>query len=252
MGSSYRILIVDDVPLLRTISKNYFNRNEFQLTTARTVAETMRVASAIHPHLIIMDAEMPEQDGVVGCRLIKNHPMLFTTPVILVASDVDELIEKCWQSGCDAVLPRPLNRRDLLAVAKKLLTLADRAAPRINQNVLVNYGRKKELEWHDYAINIGNGGLYLATENILKVGTKLHLEMIVPGSTGATRCRGQVSWHNTQKNSLRPDLPIGIGIEFTELAGAARKELRTFVLDSARHLPIARRRVKNSGHGNEK
>ena len=48
MGSSYRILIVDDVPLLRTIAKNYFNRNEFHLTTARTVVETIRLATAIN------------------------------------------------------------------------------------------------------------------------------------------------------------------------------------------------------------
>ena len=252
MGSSYRILIVDDVPLLRTIAKNYFNRNEFQLTTARTVDETIRVATAIHPHLIIMDAEMPGQDGMVGCRLIKNHPMLFTTPVILVASDKEELTEQCWQAGCDAVLPRPLNRRELLSVAQKLLTLADRAAPRIKQNILVHYGRNEELEWHDYAINIGNGGLYVATENMLKVGTKLHLEMIVPGSSGPTRCCGKVSWQNTQTNSLRPDLPIGIGIEFTALDGAARKELRTFVLDSARHRPIARSKIMKSGPGEDR
>ena len=247
MGLSYRILIADDVPLLRAIAKNYFNRGEFHLTTARTVAETIRVAAAIHPHLIIMDAEMPGQDGIAGCRLIKNHPMLFTTPVILVASDEAELVEQCWQSGCDAVLPRPLKRRELLSVAQKLLTLADRAAPRIKQDILVNYGCDKALEWHDYAVNIGNGGLYVATENTLVVGTNLYLELIVPGSDNPTRCRGQVTWLNTRINSLRPDLPIGIGIEFTEMDGVARKELRTFVLDSARQLPIARRRAKKSG-----
>ena len=249
MGSSYRILIVDDVPLLRTIAKNYFTRNEYQLTTARTVDETIRVATAIRPHLIIMDAEMPGQDGLTGCRLIKNHPVLFTTPVILVSRDDDESIEQCWQTGCDAVLPRPLNRRELLAVAQKLLTLANRAAPRVKQNILINYGRNENLEWHDYAINISNGGLYVATDNALKVGTKLQIEMIVPGAAGPTRCRGQVSWQNTQDNSLRPDLPTGIGIEFTEMDSAARKELRTFVLDSARHLPIARSRAKKPGRG---
>lgn len=249
MGLSYRILIVDDVPLLRTIAKNYFNRNEFQLTTARTVEESLRVATAIHPHLIIMDAEMPGQDGVSGCRLIKNHPVLFTTPVILVANANDDLVEQCWQAGCDAVLPRPLNRRELLSVARKLLTLADRAAPRVKQDILVNYGRGDKLEWHDYAVNISNGGLYLATENSLKAGTELYLEMIVPGSTGPTRCRGKVTWMNTRERSLRPDLPIGIGLEFTEMESLARKELRTFVLDSARQLPVARRRTESPEEG---
>jgi uncharacterized protein (TIGR02266 family) len=241
MGLSYRILIVDDVPLLRNLAKNYFNRGEYQLTTARTVAEALRMAVAIRPHLIIMSAEMLEQGGIEGCRLIKNNPALFTTPVILVANDQEASIEKCWLSGCDAVLPRPLKRRELVAVAQKLLTLADRAAPRVEYNILVNYGPDEDLQWHDYALNIGNGGLYVATDNVLDVGDSLYLELIIPGSDESTRCRGQVTWINSGEKKLRPDLPIGIGIEFIELEGALRKELRQFVLDAARKLPIGLR-----------
>lgn len=241
MGLSYRILIVDDVPLLRTIAKNYFNRNEYQLTTARTVTEALRVAAAIHPHLVIMDAEMPEQDGVSGCRQFKNNPVLFTIPVILVADNKEETLERCWQAGCDAVLPRPLSRRELVTVAQKLLALADRADPRIDQHVLINYGEDDTLPWHDYAINIGNGGLYVATDQILAIGTRLNLELIIPGAEGPTRCRGRIAWQNTKGKTLRPDLPAGFGVEFIELARPARKELQRFVLDSARGLPLARR-----------
>lgn len=246
MGTSYRILIVDDVALLRTIAKNYFNRNEFLLTTARSVTEALRVATAIRPHLIIMDVDMPEQDGISGCRQIKNHPALFTIPVILVSRNDAGEVEKCWQAGCDAVLPRPLNRRELVAVAQKLLTLADRAAPRIDHNILLNYGQSETMEWHDYAVNIGNGGLYVATANALPVGTRLYLELIIPGLKEPTRCRGRVAWLNTPEKSLRPDLPVGIGIEFTELSGVARKELRNFVLDAARQTPLVQRKLDES------
>jgi len=238
MGLSYRILIVDDVPMLRTLAKNYFNWSEYQLSTARSVAEAIRMATAIHPHLIIMSAEMLEQSGIVGCRLIKNHPALFTTPVILVANKEEETLELCWQAGCDALLPRPLNRRELVAVSQKLLALAERADPRIEYNILVHYGLNEDLGWHDYAMNVGNGGLYLATENSLAVGTTLHLELIIPGGGASTRCRGQVTWLNTQDKKLRPDLPIGIGIEFSELDATKSKQLRQFVLDSARKLPL--------------
>ena len=243
MESSYRILIVDDVALLRTIAKNYFNRNEYQLTTARSVTEALRVATAIHPHLIIMDAEMPEQDGLAGCRLIKNNPALFTIPVILVANDVGETIEQCWQAGCDAVLPRPLSRRELVSVAKKLLELADRATPRIDHHVLINYGRNDVLEWHDYAINVGNGGFYVATENTLEVGTRLQFELIIPGAKGPTRCQGRIAWQNTKGKNLRPDLPAGFGVEFIDLGRPARKELQKFVLDGSRRIPMANRKT---------
>ncbi len=201
------------------------------------------MATVIRPHLIIMNAEMMQQDGIAGCRQIKNSPALFTTPVILVANNDATTLEKCWQAGCDAVLERPLNRRELVAIAQKLLTLADRAAPRVEYNILVHYGQDGELQWHDYAINIGNGGLYVATENALSVGTCLDLELIIPGSADSTRCRGRVTWLNTSEKNLRPDLPTGIGIEFVELEGHVLKELRQFILDAACKVPIALRRT---------
>jgi len=240
-SSQHRILIVDDVDLLRNLAKNFFTSNEFQLTTARNVVEAIRVAVAIQPHLIIMDAEMPGEDGISGCRQVKNHPALFTTPVILVTDNTAASIEACWQSGGDAVLPRPLGRRELLAVARQLLTLADRAAPRIDHPILVRYGETTELGWHDYARNIGNGGLFLDTERTLPIGQALHLEFMIPGAPEATCCRGRIAWQNGAGGMPRPDLPPGIGLEFVDLPTSARRTLQKFVLDAARHRPIAAR-----------
>jgi len=242
MDRSFSILIVDDVQLLRSLAKNYFISSEFQLTTARNVVEAIRLANTIQPHLIIMDADMPGEDGVSGCRQIKNHPALFTTPVILVAANTPAAIEACWQAGCDAVLPRPLSRRELLSVSRQLLALADRAAPRVEHRILVNYGETAALGSHDYAHNVGSGGLFLAADRDLPAGLTLHLEFLVPGAPEATLCRGRVAWHNVATRPLRPDLPSGVGIEFIDLSGAARRLLQGFILDATRQRPIAARR----------
>jgi len=241
VGDHHRILIVDDVHLLRNISKNYFASSEFQLTTACNVAEAIRVALAIQPHLIIMDAEMPEVDGICGCRQIKSHPALFTVPVILVTDDQPQQIEACWQSGSDAVLPRPISRRELLAVARQMLALVDRATPRIEHPILVHYGETEKLGWHDYARNIGNGGLYLETERELTPGQELYVEFMIPGAPEPTRCLTRVAWKNDVNGMPRPDLPPGAGIEFLALSTATRRSLQGFVLDATRLRPIAAR-----------
>lgn len=240
-GDHHRILIVDDVHLLRNIAKNYFASSEFQLTTACSVVEAIRVALAIQPHLIIMDAEMPDVDGISGCRQIKNHPALFTIPVILVSDNKPEQIEACWQSGCEAVLPRPISRRELLAVSRQMLALADRATPRVEHPILVHYGETEELGWHDYARNIGNGGLYLDTKRELESGQELHVEFMIPGAPGPTRCRVRVAWQNNGAGMPRPDLPPGAGVEFLDLSTATRRSLQGFVLDATRLRPIAAR-----------
>ena len=234
MTERYRLLLVDDVRLMRGIAKNYFNQSEFQISTARGGQEALRMAIAIRPHLIIMDAEMPEMDGVECCRQIKNNPDLFTTPVILLSDDGKEKIEYGWSSGCDGLLVRPMGRRELLTAARQYVTLANRAAPRIDRNVLVKYGRDDGDEWHDYAHNLGTGGIFLATERSFEPGDEFSIEFMIPRAENPTNCRARVAWVNAAEKMKRPDLPPGIGLEFLDLDKDFRHALQQFVLDSAK------------------
>lgn len=191
------------------------------------------MALAIRPHLIIMDADMPEMDGVACCRRIKNDPELFTTPVILLAENSEEQISHGWSSGCDGLLVRPVGRRELLIAARQYVSLANRTAPRIDRNILVKYSPGDE-EYHDYAHNLGTGGLFLASERKLESGAEFSLSFFIPREGDEMQCRGRVAWVNEAGKLKRPDLPPGAGIEFVELGRDDRYKLQKFVLDSAR------------------
>ena len=234
MSDRYRLLLVDDVQLMRGIAKNYFNQTEFQVSTARDGQEALRMALAIRPHLIIMDAEMPGMDGAECCRNIKNNPDLFTTPVILMTDNNKEGIDNCWNSGCDGLLTRPIGRRELLSVARQYVALANRAAPRVDHNILLKYGVDNELDWHDYARNLGTGGLFLATERLFDEGTIFNIDFFIPRAEESTRCKARIAWINTPEKMKRPDLPPGLGLEFIDLDRDCRHRLQQFVLDSAR------------------
>lgn len=234
MSERYRLLLVDDVQLMRGIAKNYFNQTEFQISTARDGEEAMRMAIAIRPDLIIMDSEMTGLGGVECCRKLKNDPDLFTTPVILVADNNDEQLDKCWGSGCDGLLTRPIGRRELLTAARQYVALANRAAPRIDRNILVKCGFGTEQEWHDYAHNLGTGGLFLASERSFSLGAEFMVEFLIPRAEGPTSCKVRVAWVNLAEKPKRPDLPPGVGLEFVDLDRECRLSLQQFVLDSAR------------------
>lgn len=234
MNEKYRLLLVDDIRLMRGIAKNYFSRSEFQISTARDGEEALRMAAAIRPHLVIMDVEMPEMDGIRCCRRIKNDPELFTTPVILVTDAGQDKVDAALNSGCDGLLVRPCGRREMLSAARQYVGLANRAAPRIERNLLVKYGSGREMERHDYAHNLGTGGMFLATERTFDVGDEFGLEFLIPRTDEPTRCKARVAWVNTPAQSKRSDLPTGIGLEFVDLDREARLALQAFVLDAAR------------------
>ncbi len=234
MNEKYRLLLVDDVRLMRGIAKNYFNQSEFQISTARGGQEALRMARAIRPHLIIVDAEMPEMDGVQCCRRIKNDPDLFTTPIILLTDSSKEKIEYGWSSGCDGLLARPIGRRELLTAARQYVALANRAAPRIDRNILVRYSLDGAGEQHDYAHNLGTGGLFLASERTFRAGDEFEIDFLIPRLESRMKCLARVAWLNEAEQLKRPDLPPGVGLEFVDLDKESRYQLQKFVLDSAR------------------
>jgi len=233
VNERYRLLLVDDVRLMRGIAKSYFVRSEFQVSSARSGREALQMAPAIRPHLIVIDAEMPEMSGPDCCRQLKTNPGLFMTPVILLTDNVEEKIEACWSSGCDDVLVRPFGRRELLTVARQYAALSNRTTPRIERNILVTYGTGGAMEWHDYAHNMSAGGMYLATRKELEPGSELQIEFLIPRSDQPSRCRARVAWNNREEGPVREDLPTGVGLEFIDLDPVSRRQVQRFVIDSA-------------------
>jgi uncharacterized protein (TIGR02266 family) len=177
---------------------------------------------------------MPEMDGVECCRQIKNDPELFTTPIILLTDNDKEKIEQGWSSGCDGLLTRPFGRKELLTAARQYVALANRAAPRIDRDILVKYGSDDDKPWHDYAHNLGTGGMFLKTDRQFSEGDEFVIEFLIPRSESAINCRARIAWINAPDKPRRPDLPPGIGLEFIALDRDDRYLLQKFVLDSAR------------------
>ena len=78
----YRLLIVDDEEGIRWLLKDYFEIQEYQVLTAGTGEEAVRLALGEQPVLILLDISLPDIDGLEVCRQIRekvNCPILFLT-----------------------------------------------------------------------------------------------------------------------------------------------------------------------------
>ncbi len=212
------------------VERSYLDREDCQVMVATSGREALKTARYMVPDLIVMDLEMPQMDGAECCRVLKEDPELWMTPVVLVADDTPESQRHCREAGCDEVLVRPLNRRELLETARRYLRMAGRITPRKPARVLVRYGVEDQLTLHDYTINLGDGGLFLETGKVLPVETPLTLEFIVPGSDNAIVCKGRVAWVNPGGPlSLKPNLPSGFGVEFSDLSRGDLERLAAFL-----------------------
>jgi uncharacterized protein (TIGR02266 family) len=129
---------------------------------------------------------------------------------------------------------KPLNRQELLKVARKFLRLAERATPRVTTRMLVHYGVEDRQTLHDFSVNLAAGGIFLETARILPIGTPLTLEFFIPGAVETVCCRGRVTWINVPGSRTKPDLPSGLGVQFVGLDAADARAIREFIYAECR------------------
>lgn len=115
------ILIVEDNPDLRQFMSLSLGE-KYQVISAGDGAEGSRLALEQIPSLIITDIMMPERNGYELCELLKTDNRSSHIPVIMLTAkaDYDSRIQGI-ETGADAYLIKPFDKRELIAVTENLL-----------------------------------------------------------------------------------------------------------------------------------
>ena len=101
---------------------------------------------------------------------------------------------------------------------------ARRRSRRIEVHARVDYGTPHNFYAAETA-NIGVGGLFIATENLLQVGRAIALNLDLPES-GTLSLKGEVAW---RRPSPSGEGPAGLGIKFVELQEEMRDAIEQFL-----------------------
>jgi len=80
-----------------------------------------------------------------------------------------------------------------------------------------------------FSTNLSEGGVFVATVNLLPVGTPVDLTFTLPGNTRIT-VKGEVRWTREIDDRV-PDVFPGVGVRFVELGVDAAQALHRFVAD---------------------
>jgi pilus assembly protein CpaE len=117
-----KILLIDDDPDSVRLLTLMLNPEGYQVTSARSGHEGLRLAIQEPHDLIIVDVMMPDMDGFDVCRTIRKNPIIGTVPVLMLSARtrVDDKIEGL-RAGASDYMTKPVNRKDLLARIEGLL-----------------------------------------------------------------------------------------------------------------------------------
>ena len=116
------ILLVDDVESNLVILERQLANAGYLTARASNGAEALAQARRLQPDLILLDVVMPDIDGFEVCRQLKKDPQLPFTPIILLTSLDDQMVEGL-DAGADEYLLKGLNYAALTARVRSMLRI---------------------------------------------------------------------------------------------------------------------------------
>jgi two-component system KDP operon response regulator KdpE len=174
-----RVLVVDDEPqLLRALSINLRARH-YEVDTASTGSEALRLAAAHKPDLVILDLGLPDMDGtdvVAGLRGWTSVPIL----VLSGRTDSSDKVE-ALDAGADDYVTKPFGMDEILArlraMARRGTSTPDEPTIRMGEVVIDLAARRvtrqgedvrlTPTEWHLLEVLTRHPGKLLTQRHLL-------------------------------------------------------------------------------------
>ena len=119
-----KILIVDDQPGIRELIKVTLEVSDYQIFSAETAQQALKIIHTEHPHVILLDIMLPEDelDGLEVCRRLKADPVTSNIVIILLsAKGQRQDIEAGLAAGADDYIPKPFSPIALIQRVEKAL-----------------------------------------------------------------------------------------------------------------------------------
>ncbi|HTR00480.1 MAG TPA: response regulator transcription factor [Candidatus Acidoferrum sp.] len=119
------VLVVDDSPDTLSLVNDTLEAAGFSVLVALEGKQALTIARRIRPHMILLDAVMPQMDGFETCSELKKVPELAAIPVIFMTglSDTEHVVKGLAVGGVD-YLTKPINPDELVARMKVHLSNA--------------------------------------------------------------------------------------------------------------------------------
>ncbi|SFK55473.1 response regulator [Methylorubrum salsuginis] len=121
-GSGPHIVVVDDEPDARAMVGDYLRLHGFDVALCDGGRALRAHLSERAPALIVLDLNMPEEDGLSIVRDLKARSRIPIIMLTATASPIDRVVG--LELGADDYLPKPCELRELVARVRSVLRRA--------------------------------------------------------------------------------------------------------------------------------
>ncbi len=88
-----QVIVVDDDKVIHGVLGFFMEQAGFVVRSAFNGRRALEMADANPPDIMVLDAKMPELDGLEVLKLLQRHPKLSKVPVIMLTAERDEALK---------------------------------------------------------------------------------------------------------------------------------------------------------------
>lgn len=118
-----KVLVVDDDPQIVDLMHDVLSRDDrFEVRTASTGYDAGIVSAEFKPDLMVLDFMLPDVNGNVVCKTVRDNEDLHAMRILIVSGVVDQHeIDGLLKAGADAFVKKPFDVQKLIEQIDNLL-----------------------------------------------------------------------------------------------------------------------------------
>lgn len=127
MITNYNMIVVDDEQDICETLADYFELQGFTVKMAANGQELKTLLQEFVPHIVLLDLNMPGEDGFTLTRFLRAHSSAGVIMVTAAAEQVDMIAG--LEMGADDYVSKPFDLRALLARVRSVLRRTQQEVP---------------------------------------------------------------------------------------------------------------------------
>lgn len=121
-----RILVVEDNPLNSELLRDWLEVQGYEVLVASDLNAAFAAVRAQHPGAVLLDVQLGTDDGLSLASWMREQPVLCKIPIIAVTAQAMVTEQQhILESGCNSIVPKPVDFRVLQQQLKLWLTRAE-------------------------------------------------------------------------------------------------------------------------------
>jgi len=111
-----RVLVVDDEPEILALFEDTFGADDrFTLETAANGYDAGRLTESFKPDVVFLDYMLPDINGDLVCKRLREHDELRNTKIIFISGVVEPSeVDRLLAAGADEFIKKPFDIRELM------------------------------------------------------------------------------------------------------------------------------------------